>query len=287
MRKPPKSPSLNAGFSQARAITGHNAKTFYSASHFLPKEKRYAAYVVYAVCRLSDDAVDINISQPAQSLSRIKENIALVYSDESINRHLLLALRKTVKDYGVNKEYFDKFIAGMQMDLSKKRYKNFGELYDYSYKAAGVIGLIMLEIFDRHNEEAKDCAVALGIAMQLTNIIRDIKEDYLRGRIYLPMDEMEKFAVSETDISLGIMNENLKRLLEFQARRAKEYYTESEKGIKMIHDARCRLVVRAMKEMYEALLDEMEKNDYNVFSKRARVNGLKKAGILLKILLCR
>jgi len=287
MRNSQKSPFLNTGFAEAKAITGHNAKTFYLSSRFLPKPKRYAAYVIYAVCRLSDDAVDINISSPAQSLSRIKENIAMVYSEEFLTHQLLLALRKTVKEYDIPKEHFDEFIAGMQMDLSKKRYKNFAELYNYSYRAAGVIGLIMLEIFDQHNEAAKDYAVALGIAMQLTNIIRDIKEDYLRGRIYLPLDEMEKFGVCETDISRGIMNENLKGLLEFNARRAKEYYTECEKGIKMIRDARCRFVVRAMKEMYETLLDEMGKKHYNVFSKRARVNGFQKAGILLRILLYR
>jgi len=281
------SQSLKAGFALAKAITRRHSKTFYFASHFLPKAKRQAAYAVYAACRASDDAVDEVSAQQEQSLSRVREDINAVYSAAPLADGLFLALRKTVKDYGIPREHFDVLIDGMRTDLFKKRYKNFAELYDYSYKAAGVIGLMMLKILGLDSGQARDYGVSLGIAMQLTNITRDIKEDYARGRVYLPEDEIKRFTVAETDFAGERINENMKNLLKIQVSRARQYYGRSEAGIKIIHDPRCRLVVRTMKEMYEAILNEIEKNDYNVLSKHVYVNSLKKLGIILRILFYR
>ncbi len=287
MPKSRESQSINAGFTLAKAITRRHSKTFYFASHFLPKAKRLAAYAVYAACRLSDDAVDEGNAQQEQNLSRVRENINAAYSTAPLVDGLFLALRKTVKDYGIPREHFDVLIDGMRTDLFKKRYKNFTELYDYSYKAAGVIGLMMLKILGLDSGQARDYGVSLGIAMQLTNITRDIKEDYARGRVYLPEDEMKRFTVVETDLAGERINENMKNLLKIQVLRARQYYGRSEAGIKIIRDTRCRLVVRVMKEMYEAILDEIEKNDYNTLSKHIYVNKFKKMGIILRILFYR
>jgi phytoene synthase len=170
------------------------------------------------------------------------------------------------------------------MDLNKNSYKNFTELYDYCYKVAGVVGLVMLSIFGYNNQEAQKYAVDLGIAMQLTNILRDIKEDYRRGRIYLPLDEMRKFGVSESQIAKGRIDENLASLLKFQTKRARGFYDNSTKGIKMIVDLKSRLVVQMMKDMYAGILQSIEKNNFDVFSKRAHLNHLGKMALALKIL---
>ena len=276
---------INAGFIEAKRITRLHAKTFYVASLLLPRAKRYAAYAVYAACRISDDAVDEETVSRQQKLARIRENIIAAYGNSALKEPLFSALRKTVKEYAIPRDYFETLLEGMRMDLSKVRYENFTQLYDYAYKAAGVVGLIMLKIFGSANEETKERAVELGIAMQLTNIIRDVREDYLRDRIYLPEEEMRKFAVTEDDIGRKQMSQNLKELLKFQSLRAKQYYKSCEPGIRMLSDKRSRLVTRAMEEMYEALLEEIEKNDYNVFSERLYVNRLKKVCIVLRVLL--
>jgi phytoene synthase len=170
------------------------------------------------------------------------------------------------------------------MDLNKNRYENFNELYTYCYRVAGVVGLIMLKIFGSHYKEAEKYAVDLGIAMQLTNILRDIKEDFERGRIYLPGDEMERFGVSKDFIAGNKMNSDFIALLQFQIARARQYYQRSAKGIKMINNVLSRLVVCMMMEMYAGILNVIEENDYDVFSQRAHVTTAGKLGIAIKIL---
>ncbi len=270
----------------ARAITKKHAKTFYFASRFLKKDKRNAAYAVYAICRLSDEAVDAGKNtQHEQSLEKLEKNITAAYNQTVLDNAILSAFRQTAEKHKIPQEYFRDLIAGMYLDLRKNRYKNFAELYDYCYKVAGVVGLTMLQIFGYKNPKAKDYAVDLGIAMQLTNILRDIKEDFERGRIYIPEDEMARFAVTETDICEGRLSDNFKALLKFQIARAREYYANSKWGIKMIGDANSRFVVSAMADIYSGILNSIEKHNYNVFSRRAHVSILGKITAALKIIL--
>jgi phytoene synthase len=276
---------VRLGFIQARRITKEFAKTFYFASHFLPKEKRYAAYSVYAICRIGDEAADA-ASQPAkkETLERLTEKIHLTYEGKGIEDSLLAAFHKTIHAYKIPKEYFLQLMDGMRMDLVKTRYLTFAELYDYCYKVAGVVGLIMLEVLGYRDKKAQNHAISLGIAMQLTNILRDIKEDYLRGRIYLPQEEMRSFGVEEAHIAQEKINDNFKALLKFQINRAKEYYANAQLGIEFIDDQKSRLVASSMKDMYAAILNAIENNNYNVFSKRAAINSVAKLVITSKIL---
>jgi phytoene synthase len=142
----------------------------------------------------------------------------------------------------------------------------------------------MLKIFGCKNLEAQLYAVNLGIGMQLTNILRDIKEDFARGRVYLPQDELQRFGLSETDILGEKKEDNFKALMQFEIERARDYYNNSEAGIKMLADARSRFVVLAIKGMYSGILDDIEKNNYDIYSRRAHVNDLRKIAIVLKIL---
>jgi phytoene synthase len=173
----------------------------------------------------------------------------------------------------------------MYMDLHKDRYDNFTELYYYCYKVAGVIGLIMLKIFGYDKPDAEKHAVNLGIAMQLTNILRDIKEDFGRGRIYLPQDEMKKFGITQEYLSNEVANHSFESFLKFQIERARQYYAYAAEGIKMINCRRSRFVVCAMKDIYAAILSAIERNKYDVFSRRAQVGTAGKLKIALSVLL--
>ncbi|MDD5155519.1 MAG: phytoene/squalene synthase family protein [Candidatus Omnitrophica bacterium] len=275
-----------SGFRLAEAITKKYAKTFYFASRFLKKEKRNAAYAIYAICRLSDEAVDgAKNTSFAHRLAEIQKNIDAAYGSAELNSPLLAAFRQTVAEYQIPREYFTELISGMHMDLEKNRYADFNQLYDYCYKVAGVVGLIMLQVFGCSCPAAKEYAVKLGIAMQLTNILRDIKEDFGRGRIYLPLDETERFGVTESDLSAHNVSDNFKALLKFQIQRAQDYYQGSKAGIKLLAGADSRFVASIMANIYSGILTEIEKNDYDVFSRRAQLNNARKCVIALKTLL--
>ncbi len=277
---------LPARFQEAKKITKKFAKTFYLASLFLPKDKKYASYAVYAICRLSDETVDgISNSGQEERLREMENKISAAYSGDIIGEPLLAAFHSTINSYKIPKEYFDVLVEGMRMDLEIKRYKDFSTLYEYCYKVAGVVGLIMLKIFGYNDRAAQDYAVKLGVAMQLTNILRDINEDFSRGRIYLPLDEMGRFGVSEQQIAGGQNDERLKNLLRFQIARNRKFYNESLAGIKLIDNPVCRFVALNMKEIYSGILDSIQKSNYDVFTKRAHVSKLRKTGIILKVLL--
>ena len=278
--------SLAPGFRAAEALTRENAKTFYFASRFLPWDKRNAAYAVYAICRLSDDSVDkAEDFAVAANLAKARAEIAAAYDGGELRDDILRVFHATTRRYDIPKLYFDELLDGMEMDLRQKRYPTFAALYRYCYRVAGVIGLIMLKLFGQRDARAEEHAIELGVAMQLTNILRDVGEDFQKGRIYLPQDELGRFGVSEADIAAASVTERLRELLKYQIERARQYYARAESGIKMIADARSRFVALAMKEIYAGILKVIEDNGYDVFSRRASVSGGKKLLLALRILL--
>jgi phytoene synthase len=277
---------LARGFAAARAITREHAKTFYFASRLLAPDRRPAAYAVYALCRLSDDTVDrSSTASVREELARAQASIHAAYDSPALSDDLLLSFQDTVHRYAIPREYFDELIEGMRMDLAVSRYETFDELYCYCYRVAGVVGLIMLKIFGSSSPAAQEHAVELGVAMQLTNILRDVREDFCRDRIYLPQDELRRFGVSAENLRDGIVDEKFRALMAFQISRARDYYRRSAAGISMIADRRSRLVVCAMKDMYGAILRAIEQNGHDVFSIRAHVTTYGKLLLLLRILL--
>jgi phytoene synthase len=277
---------LQAGFREAKTITKKFAKTFYLASFFLPPAKKYASYSIYALCRLSDAAVDdLTGLPPEDSLGKLQQKISQAYTQESINEPLLAAFRYTVNTYRIPQEYFLRLLEGMRMDLAQKRFADFNALYEYCYRAAGVVGLMMLKVFGPVDEAASGYAVKLGVAMQLTNILRDIKEDLGRNRIYLPQDELKNFKITEQQLFSGKNNENFRDLMRFQIKRAQQFYDECLPGIKLISCPRTRLVILAMAENYRQILKAIEKNNFDVFRKRAGISNLAKLKTVFKILL--
>jgi len=284
INKDEQKPSIHYGFKEARAITKKHAKSFYFALQFLKKEKRDAVYSVYAICRLIDDAVDESEEySKEEKLKKIKERIEAAYKKESLKSMLLSSFQQTIHKYNIPKRHFDELLEGMYMDLNKSRYRNFNELFLYCYRVAGVIGLIMIKILGYKHKEAEKYAVDLGVAMQLTNILRDIKEDYRKGRIYLPQDEMRQYGITEKNIAGNFHNKDSNEFLKFQIQRARTYYKNATCVIKLMKDGNARFVVGLMKELYSGILDAIEKNNYNIY-KRAYVNKTKKIYLLLKVM---
>ncbi len=277
---------IKEGFELCRLITKQYAKTFYFASLFLSPDKKMASYAVYAICRLADESADQrnNIPQVTQ-IKNIKENIAIAYSNIDTKDKILSAFRHTVNNFSIPQDYFSILIEGMFQDTEKKYYNNFQELYDYCYKVAGVVGLIMLKIFGCRDGRAREYAVSLGIAMQLTNILRDIKEDLSRGRIYLPKDELAAFGITTEQIKNETLGDNWGSFMQHQIKKARGYYAQSKQGLYFIDDINSRIVIAIMGRIYEGILDNIEHNGYNVFKKRAYVKTSTKIIIALKVLI--
>jgi 15-cis-phytoene synthase len=271
--------ALPATFEAARRHTRRHARSFYFASYMLPKPKRLAAYAVYAFCRYADDVIDraehrhLGNEEPIAHLHR---TLDALYAWDADGRAAPSAFSETVHRYGIPKQHFIDLIDGVTADLDKNRYATFGELYDYCYHVAGVIGLIMCDIFGYSDPVAQCYAEDLGTAMQLTNILRDVREDAAMGRIYLPQDELARFGLSDETIMAGVCTDDFKAFMQFQVERARMYYRRSTDGIALLTNDGSRRTVVLMKTIYSGILDEIERNDFDVFARRHRVHFGKK-----------
>jgi phytoene synthase len=264
---------LVLGNQLCRQLTQSYARTFFFASHCLSRSTRTNAYAVYAFCRTADNAVDeaATLEQARQRIQQIHIDLEKVYGDDQVSP-MLRAFRQTVKDRGIPRDLFDALLDGMDMDLYKTRYSTYEELDLYCYRVAGVVGLMMTHLFGFRSERCFPNAVALGRAMQLTNILRDIKEDLERDRIYLPQNELARFGVTEADLASGRVTEPFRDLMRFQIDRARSAYQEAESGISDILGRTNRLTVRVMGKLYGGILNAIERQDYDVFTARARVS---------------
>ncbi|MBP1656842.1 MAG: crtB [Bacteroidetes bacterium] len=275
-------------FEESRRITREHAHTFYFASHMLPREKREAAYAVYAFCRHADNLVDVRGGETTlapdvpERLAALRGELTDMY-EGAAETTSWPALQAVIRRHQIPRRYFDALIDGVEMDLSPRVFKTFAELDVYCYRVASVVGLIMSHVFGATSEEALRDAAYLGTAMQLTNILRDVGEDYRLGRIYLPRDEMERFGVGERIIAEGVVTEDVRRLLEFQIARAREYYRIAQPGIALLPNDGSQLCVRLMSTLYARILDAIEDNGYNVFSRRAHVPFRTKCRVALSV----
>ncbi len=269
--------SLENSYSYCCQIAKSQAKNFYYSFLLLPKEKREAMCAIYSFMRYCDDAVDDSngLSEKKNSLDKCKSELNNAFRGEYGGNQLFLAFQDTVQKYQIPNSYFYELIDGMEMDLGISYYQTFEDLYRYCYKAASVVGLVTIHVFQFKDERAKEFAEYCGIGFQLTNIIRDIAEDFQRGRIYLPQEDLQRFHCRESDLSAGKLTVNMLNLLEFEVNRAQEYYTKALPLIPLIkEDARPCLI--AMMKIYGGLLFEIRKKRYDVFKKRIRLPAWKK-----------
>lgn len=249
----------------SRTITKQSGSNFYYAFLFLPKPKREALYAVYAFCRLSDDLVDelkagVN---PADALTRWRKALDACL-DDGVDSPIMTAIGQAARRYHIPRSYFEELLNGMEMDLTRARYATFEELYPYCYRVASIVGLICIEIFGYTNPLAKTYAEQLGIAFQLTNILRDVGVDAQRGRIYLPQDELRRFGYSEEELLAGCYNEPFRELMRFQCERARGFFRAASAAL-TAEDERSLLAAEIMRAIYYRLLLKIEAEQYDVF----------------------
>jgi phytoene synthase len=294
-------------FAAARQICRRHAKSFFFASSFLPRPKRDAVYAVYAFCRMIGDAIDVPREgesagagetlrhRPLESASSsccsadgldgrlmmLRDRLDEIYdgrlelplpASRSEAQHALRAFELTVRRYEIPKQHFLDFAYCRRIDLTVRRYATWGSLERYCYHAAGVVGLMMAGVFGVTHSGAGEHAVKIGNAVRLTRILRDVREDYERhGRIYLPLEDLARFRYSERDLAGGVVNDNFRELMRFEISRARRLYHEGAEGLCWLAGDGSRLTAATMATVYSGILDAIERQGYDVFSRRARL----------------
>ena len=271
---------IDLAYNRCTEITREHSKTFFMASSLLPGIKREAARALYAFCRVTDDLVDCGNHDLMAALEIWRNQNH--HSHEEQKDEVTLAWVDTRKRFNIPKLYGEQLIQGVAQDLTKTRYEYFDELAEYCYGVASTVGLMAMFIIGYKNESAFPYAIRLGVSLQLTNILRDIGEDWQRGRLYLPKDEMEQFEITENDIDSGIVTDKWRNFMQFQIERNRCLYKESLPGIALLNKDG-RFAIGAAGELYQAILKEIEINDYDVFSKRAFVRPFQKIKMLPSI----
>jgi len=270
--------SLSVSRETCRRLTQFHAKTFYFASHVLPRTKRVDAYAVYAFCRYVDDEIDLAPDAAARSLAftRLQDVLESVYQPGPLavrdGLGWLGAFQETIRRRAIPRPYFEELLVGVEMDCAQVRIETWEELERYCYHVASVVGLIMVHVLAEPSPELLKPARDLGTAMQLTNILRDVEEDWRRDRLYLPRVELEKFGLTEEDIALQRGGEPFRAMMRFQIGRARVYYGYAQAGIEGLPKDGSQLSARLMSTLYGAILDEIERKDYQVFQGRVHVS---------------
>lgn len=283
---------LQSAYAHCRMITRVHAKTFYMATRFLPNHKQRSIFAIYGLCRYLDDLVDeaedlihnhqISHLEIYERLDVFKDNLIDAYKGVEQSDPILIAFSDTLNRFDISLDLPLLLLEGVKMDLTKSRYETFDELYDYSYKVASVVGLMTSEVFGYQDDEALGYAADLGIAMQLTNILRDVGEDLRRDRIYLPADELRQFNISDESLKSGVKTDGFIDFMKYQIKRARSYYNRADKGIDMLNRD-SRLPVLLARENYSRILDKIVENEYNVFDQRAYLNSTEKLSILPRV----
>jgi phytoene synthase len=261
---------LEQAYAHAQAITARHSRSFFLASRLLPEPKRQATRALYAFCRTTDDVVDNPGSNAGDELCEWW-NQSLSTTPTSRNL-VAVAWADTRHRYQIPRKYAEQLIEGVALDLNTSRYATFEELSNYCYGVASTVGLMSMHIIGYTTDEAIKYAVKLGVALQLTNILRDVAEDWERGRLYLPQEELDAFGVTEADIAAGRIDDNWRALMRFQIERARQLYREAWPGIALLAP-QGRLAIAAAADFYQAILADIEAHDYDVFSRRAHVTG--------------
>ncbi|MCD9187597.1 MAG: squalene/phytoene synthase family protein [Pyrinomonadaceae bacterium] len=288
------SEEVKKAYEYCESVTKIHAKSFYFAAKFLPKHKQKAVYPIYAFCRHVDDEIDEigdgDEAEAIRSVEKWKANLKFIYENDfneqltanNEQTQVFIAWKDLLTRYKIPQNLPLELVQGVLMDTTIKRYETFEELYVYCYRVASTVGLMSSEILGYADKTALEYAEAMGIGMQLTNILRDVKEDAEIGRIYLPAEDLRKFGVTEKQIFEGKFDENFRQMMKFQVKRAREYYEKGEKGIPMLEQD-SRFTVLLASRIYGRILDKIEKLDYNVFSARAHTNKIQKMLSIPKI----
>jgi phytoene synthase len=266
--------SLQKAYRQAEKITSEHSKSFAFASALLPEDKRSSVRALYAFCRTVDDIVDESSSDESNSQLDYWRNMVETASFHA-NDLVAAAWADTLARYHIPRHYALQLIDGVARDLVQSRYQTFEELATYCYGVASTVGLMSMHIVGFKTPKAVPYAIKLGVALQMTNILRDVGEDYRNGRLYLPREELAFYGIQEMDIAEGRITESWRQFMQFQIDRTRQLYAESWTGVSML-EREGQLAIGAASVFYQGILDEIEKSDYDVFSRRASLSALGK-----------
>jgi phytoene synthase len=269
----------------AGAMSGRDTNFYYSFL-VLPAEKRRAIVAVWDFCRAVDDSVDeapasVAASDPRSGrsqLARWREELDACYGHGEPRSPQGSNLAPVIRRFSLPREAFDAVIDGVAMDLERSRYQTFDDLREYCLRVASAVGLLCIEIFGYRDQRTRRFAQDLGIALQLTNIVRDVGTDLARGRIYLPLEDLARHGCTEDDLRAGVVSERVRGLLAYECIRARDYYDRAERELPRI-DRRRMVAARIMAGIYHAILDRVEASGYDVFSQKIRVPRPRRAVI--------
>jgi 15-cis-phytoene synthase len=270
--------------SLSAALTRRSRSNFYYAFLTLPRPRRDALYAVYAFCRTVDDVADLGGDPATQraELGRWREDVARCFEPGPPPAHpIARQLAAAVRAYPIPRAALEAIIEGCEMDLARVRFETAEDLYPYCYRVASAVGLCCIEIFGYTDPRARQYAVHLGTALQLTNILRDVGADARDGRVYLPQQDLRAFGVSEPDLVAGRHDERFVKLMQHQAARARQFYAAAAGAYPTV-DARSLIAAEIMGGIYRALLDEIEARRFAVFRERVTVPARRKVAIALR-----
>ena len=269
--------SLALAYDYCEEITAIHSHSFYTASRFLPTQKRRSVRALYAFCRSTDDIVD-NAPEGQRCADLLRSALDSWHSRSLTPTATLAATGPIVAAwtdsrlrFRIPQCYAEQLFQGVARDIEFKRYETFADLTTYCYGVASTVGLMCMYIIGFSGAEAIPYALKLGVALQLTNILRDVAEDWRAGRLYLPLEDLRRFGLKEGDIDAGIVNDRWRGFMRFQIERTRQLYDEAWPGIALLH-ADGHFAIAAAAETYRALLADIEAHDYDVFSRRAHVN---------------
>jgi phytoene synthase len=273
-------------FDQAQAyctaLTKRSGSNFYYSFLFLPRPRRDAMYTVYAFCREVDSAVDEAPagSDPATVLAQWRAELAAAYKGTP-RAPVAISLAEHAKRLEIPQSYFEEIILGVEMDLTTRRYATFEDLYPYCYRVASVVGLICLKVFGTQSALAIEYAVNLGIAFQLTNILRDLGTDAEQGRVYLPQEDLARFQYGERELLERRYSPQFTELMTFQCQRARRFYEKARRAIASMpaHDRRALTVAEIMRGVYARILDRIESSGYRVLDNRVSLPASRRLAI--------
>ena len=274
---------LDLAYDYCQSIAKEYAKNFYYAFRTLPVRRRRAIYAVYAFCRYCDDIADedLALEEKQSGLARVRSLLA-DSRDGGVSEPVFTALADASTTFGVPAQYFEEVVEGVEMDLTWTRFQDFEELRTYCHKVASIVGLICIEIFGYVDPDAREYAVDLGLAMQLTNILRDIKEDAGRGRIYIPLDEMASFGYSEWDLVNGVVNDAFRELMRFQVERARTWFDSGRRLFPLLN-RESRACPAVLHGVYSGILDRIERSGFDVFGERIGLSAGTKLFLAAKL----
>lgn len=265
-------------FEHAENVIKSNSKTFYQAFSQLSDIKKYSIFAVYAFCRKADDLID-EYEDP-KALEEFENELKLFANGQETEDHIWKALRVVFNNFDMEIEPFFEQIKGQKMDQNFRQPITQDKLEEYSYYVASTVGLMILPILSKQSQEIQNEGVSLGIAMQITNILRDLNEDYQNNRIYLPKEVLEKFNYNlENDFDKKIISDNFYKVFEFEKQRAIKLYDESENMIPFLDEDSRKAVLLSL-EYYKAILYKIEENKYDIYGKKTKVGKLEKLKII-------